>query len=76
MKQLNIEDLLKSGAHFGHPVSKWNPKFKPFISDKKNGIYIINLNETLNHLNNATKELLNITQKGGNILFLGTKVQA
>ena len=41
MKQLNIEDLLKSGAHFGHPISKWNPKFKPFIVTKKNGIYII-----------------------------------
>ena len=48
MSQLKIEQLIESGAHFGHPVSKWNPKFKKFIISKKNGIHIIDLNLTLN----------------------------
>ena len=43
MENMNIEKLISSGAHYGHPVNKWNPKFKPFIATKKNGIYIINL---------------------------------
>ena len=47
---MKIEELLESGAHYGHPVSKWNPQFKPFIATKKNGIYIINLQLTLDYL--------------------------
>ena len=39
MKEMNINELLESGAHYGHPISKWNPQFKPFIATKKNGIY-------------------------------------
>ena len=76
MEQMNIEELIKSGAHFGHPVSKWNPKFKPLIADKKNGIYIIDLQETLKYLNAATSKLVEIVGKGGNVLFIGTKSQA
>ena len=76
MEKLNIEQLLESGAHFGHPVSKWDPKFKPFIATKKNGIHIIDLKETLDKLNTATQKLLEISKKGGNILFVGTKPQA
>ncbi len=73
---MNIEELLESGAHYGHPVSKWNPQFKPFIATKKNGIYIINLQLTLNYLDKAVKEMVKISEKGGNILFVGTKTQA
>ena len=76
MEKINIEDLLKSGAHYGHPVSKWNPQFKPFIAAKKNGICIINLKLTLSYLDKAVKELVDISKKGGNILFVGTKSQA
>ena len=76
MDNMNIEELLESGAHYGHPVSKWNPQFKPFIATKKNGIYIINLQLTLNYLDKAVKEMVKISEKGGNILFVGTKTQA
>ena len=58
MENMNIEKLITSGAHYGHPVNKWNPKFKPFIAAKKNGIYIIDLELTLQYLDKALKELL------------------
>jgi len=76
MDKMNIEKLLESGAHYGHPVSKWNPQFKPFIATKKNGIYIINLKLTLNYIDKALKEMIKIAENGGNILFVGTKPQA
>ena len=76
MSQLKIEQLIESGAHFGHPVSKWNPKFKKFIISKKNGIHIIDLNLTLNYLERAVGELRKIVKSNGNILFVGTKKQA
>ena len=76
MDKMNINELLESGAHYGHPVSKWNPQFKPFIATKKNGIYIINLKLTLDYLDKAIKEMVKISENGGNILFVGTKTQA
>tara|TARA_B100000686_G_scaffold346210_1_gene432404 strand:+ start:421 stop:1224 length:804 start_codon:yes stop_codon:yes gene_type:complete len=76
MEKVSIEDLLKSGAHYGHPISKWNPQYKPFIVAKKNGICIIDLKSTLNYLEKAVKELVGIVKGGGNILFVGTKTQA
>ena len=76
MYQLQVEQLLKAGAHFGHPTSKWNPNFKPYIATKKNGIHIIDLEETLRELNKAEREITRLVKKGGNILFVGTKKQA
>tara|TARA_B110000263_G_scaffold244206_1_gene251924 strand:- start:1249 stop:2076 length:828 start_codon:yes stop_codon:yes gene_type:complete len=76
MEKMNIDELLESGAHYGHPISKWNPQFKPFIATKKNGIYIINLRLTLEYLDKAIKEMVKISENGGNILFVGTKTQA
>ena len=76
MKEIKIEELIKAGAHFGHPISKWNPKFNPFIIDKKNGIHIIDLHKTEQHISKAVKELQSITRKGGSVLFVGTKKQA
>ncbi len=73
---MNLEKLINAGAHFGHPVSKWNPKFKKFISTVKNGIHIINLDLTVKHYNNAVNELSKIISSGGNVLFVGTKPQA
>jgi len=73
---LEINDLINAGAHFGHPVRKWNPQFKEFIISKKNGIHIIDMDSTIKYLDKATKELSKIVLSGGNILFVGTKSQA
>ena len=73
---MNIEKLINAGAHFGHPASKWNPNYKKFISAVKNGIHIINLEITLQKLDEVLKELSKIISSGGNILFVGTKSQA
>ena len=74
-KKLTVEQLLESGAHFGHPTSRWDPNFLPYIATKKNGIHIINLQETLNCIEEAKKALLKLVQSNGNILFVGTKNQ-
>jgi len=76
MNHIEIDDLLKAGTHFGHPTSRWNPNFKPYLATKKNGIHIIDLNETRNALNRAAKEVTRIVRVGGHILFVGTKKQA
>lgn len=73
---MEINDLINAGAHFGHPVRKWNPHFKEFIISKKNGIHIIDMDSTIKYLEKATKELSKIALSGGNILFVGTKSQA
>ncbi len=76
MNYIEIEELLKVGAHFGHPTRKWNPKFSPYIATKKNGVHIIDLNETNRCLNLAIQELTKIVIANGNVLFVGTKKQA
>ena len=76
MYQIDVENLLKSGAHFGHPTSKWNPNFKKYIVAKKNGIHIIDLQETQRAIDKACREIVRIVQGGGNVLFVGTKKQA
>lgn len=76
MNHIEIDDLLKAGTHFGHPTSRWNPNFKPYLATKKNGIHIINLTETSKGLNRAGKEVTRIVRDGGHILFVGTKKQA
>ena len=73
---IKIEELVEVGAHFGHPTSKWNPNFQPYIASKKNGIHIINLKETNNCLQRAVKEIEKIIKADGTILFVGTKKQA
>ncbi len=74
-KTLTVEQLLDTGAHFGHPTSKWDPKFAPYIATKKNGVHIINLEETVRCIEKADKEISNIANQGGSILFVGTKNQ-
>ena len=76
LHQINKEDLINAGAHFGHPVRKWNPKFKQFIISKRNGIHIININLTIHYLNKAIDELKKVISSNGYILFVGTKNQA
>ncbi len=76
MDNITIEALLNAGAHFGHPTSKWNPNYKPYIAMKKNGIHIIDLEQTQRQLEKASKEITRITRNDGTILFVGTKKQA
>lgn len=70
-----IKQCLEAGVHFGHKVSRWNPKMKKFIFGERSGIYIIDLEKTEECLNKARDFLLEITSKGEMILFVGTKKQ-
>jgi len=76
MSKVKFEDLLGTGAHFGHVTRKWNPNFKPFILMEKNGVHIINLEETIRHLENALDFIRAKTKKNAEFLFVGTKKQA
>jgi len=76
MNQLTTEELIKAGAHFGHPTHRWNPNYKPFITMKKNGVYIIDMEQTSQCMVKAAKEITRIVREGGNVLFVGTKKQA
>ncbi len=71
-----MQELLEAGVHFGHQTKRWNPKMKPFIFEKKNQIYIINLGETVKQLHNACEFLANIAARNGKVLFVGCKKQA
>jgi len=76
MNHVTIESLIKAGAHFGHPTRKWHPNFKPFIAMKKNGIHIIDLEQTQKQLEKAAAQITKIVRSNGTILFVGTKKQA
>ena len=76
MAEVTFEDLLGTGAHFGHVTRKWNPNFKPYILIEKNGVHIINLEETISSINKAKKYIKDLVGKNGEILFVGTKKQA
>jgi small subunit ribosomal protein S2 len=71
-----MTELLEAGVHFGHQTKRWNPKMKPFIFDKRNAIYIINLGETVKQLQHATTFLGEVAARDGKVLFVGTKKQA
>ena len=76
MAVITMKQLLDAGVHFGHQTRRWNPKMKRFIHGERNGIYIIDLNETLNRLEDAYTYVRDLTANGGTILFVGTKRQA
>jgi len=76
MALIKFEDLLDTGAHFGHVTRKWHPNYKPYILMDKNGVHIINLEETINSFNSAISFIQGIVKKNGEILFVGTKKQA
>ncbi len=76
MNNVTFEQLWKSGAHFGHLTRKWNPKMKNYIFMAKNGIHIIDLNKTLECLDEASRFIRETVRKGGDVLFVGTKKQA
>ncbi len=76
MAYLTMKQLLESGVHFGHQTRRWNPKMKPYIFGARNGIYIIDLQHTVRLFKVAYNFILDLTAKGGKVLFVGTKKQA
>lgn len=73
---VTMKDLLEAGAHFGHKVSRWNPKMKKFIFGEKNGIYIIDLQKTVRQLEKAYNHIVENVRASKTVLFVGTKRQA
>ncbi len=73
---VEIKTLLEAGVHFGHQTSRWNPKMKPYIYGARNGIHIIDLDQTVMMLDAACKAVTDIVSHGGDVLFVGTKKQA
>jgi small subunit ribosomal protein S2 len=73
---VSMRDLLEAGVHFGHQTRRWNPKMKRFIFTERGGIYIIDLQQTSELLGEAYEFVRNIAERGGTILFVGTKKQA
>ncbi|MGQ9887268.1 MAG: 30S ribosomal protein S2 [Aggregatilineales bacterium] len=73
---VSMKGLLETGVHFGHRTTKWNPKMKPFIFAERNGIHIIDLQQTLANLNRYYDVVRDIVASGGTVLFVGTKRQA
>lgn len=76
MAVVTTRQLLDSGVHFGHQTRRWNPKMKKFIFTERNGIYIIDLQQSLGYIDNAYAFVKETVAKGGQILFIGTKKQA
>ncbi len=72
----SLTELLQSGTHFGHRTSKWHPKMKKYIFGSRQGIHIINLEETQKSLESALSFVKSVAQRGGTVLFVGTKKQA
>ena len=76
MAQLEYKDLLDAGVHFGHLTRKWDPRMAPYIFMEKNGIHIIDLNKTIENLEQATNAVKGIVRSGRKIMFVATKKQA
>lgn len=76
MISAQVKELLEAGVHFGHQTRRWNPKMKPFIFAARNGIYIIDLQKTVNALAVARKKVAEVVGRGRTILMVGTKKQA
>jgi small subunit ribosomal protein S2 len=76
MAVVTTRQLLESGVHFGHQTRRWNPKMKRFIFTERNGIYIIDLQQSLTYIDNAFSFVKETVARGGQILFVGTKKQA
>ena len=76
MAVVTMRQLIESGAHFGHQTKRWNPKMKRFIFTERNGIYIIDLTQTLGYIDRAYDFVKETVAHGGTIMFIGTKRQA
>jgi small subunit ribosomal protein S2 len=73
---VSMRELLEAGVHFGHQTRRWNPKMRRFIFGERGGIYIIDLQKTLESLEEAQSFVRNLAERGGAVLFVGTKKQA
>ena len=76
MADISMKQLLEAGVHFGHQTSRWNPKMKPYIFGARNGIHIIDLQQTVTMFKGVAAFVRDLVAGGGNILFVGTKKQA
>ena len=76
MAAISMKALLETGVHFGHRTQKWNPKMKPYIFTERNGIHIIDLQQTVTLLEQAYNLVRDTVAAGGSLLFVGTKRQA
>ena len=76
MAVVTMKDLLAAGVHFGHQTRRWNPKMKRFIFGERNGIYVIDLQQTLARIDTAYRFVRTTVENGGSVLFVGTKKQA
>src|SRR6478735_4661927 len=76
MAVVSMRELLEAGVHFGHQTRRWNPKMRRFIFTERSGIYIIDLTQTAERLEEAAQFVRNLAERNGTILFVGTKKQA
>lgn len=76
MAEVTMKQLLEAGVHFGHQTSRWNPKMKPYIFGARNGIYIVDLQQTVRMLQEACDFVRDLSMNGGSLLMVGTKKQA
>jgi len=76
MAEVSMKQLLEAGVHFGHQTSRWNPKMKPYIFGARNGIYIIDLQQTVKLFRDAYGYIRDLVADGGVLMFVGTKKQA
>ena len=76
MSVISMKQLLEAGVHIGHQTRRWNPKMAPYIYTERNGIYIIDLQQSVGMVDDAYNAIADIVANGGNILFVGTKKQA
>ena len=76
MGVVSIKELLEAGVHFGHQTNRWNPKMKKFLFGERNGIYIIDLQQTLARMEQAYAFVRDTVAAGQTVLFVGTKRQA
>ena len=76
MAQITMSDMLKAGLHFGHQTRRWNPKMRPYIFGARNGIHIIDLQQTVKLFRVAYDKVVDTVANGGKVLFIGTKRQA
>ncbi len=76
MVDISMQELLEAGVHFGHQTRRWNPKMKPYIFGKRNGIYILDLAKTLRMFREASEYVQKLGREGRRLLFVGTKRQA
>src|ERR1700674_957100 len=76
MTEISMKQLLEAGVHFGHQTSRWNPKMKPYIFGARNGIHIIDLQQTVKMFRTSYDFVRDLAAAGGTVLFVGTKKQA